>query len=134
RLAQRAWARTGAGRTWPRCSRRRTGCARRPQRALGPTRGDGLPERPITVERDVAAERAHERIARWLYTLAWLPATPLALAYLAWRARRQPAYLERIGERLGRHPRRNDDAPLIWIHAVSVGETRAAQPLVRALL
>lgn len=79
-------------------------------------------------------ERRHERLARAFYSLAWLLATPLALAYLGWRARRQPAYLNRIGERLGRHPSRDDDAPLIWVHAVSVGETRAAQPLVRALL
>ena len=99
-----------------------------------------MPERPAPIERRGAAgprdaiERPHERLARGLYTLAWLLATPLALAYLAWRARRQPAYLQRIGDRLGRHPRRADDAPLIWVHAVSVGETRAAQPLVRALL
>lgn len=82
-------------------------------------------------------ERLHERLARGAYSLAWLLATPLALAYLAWRARRQPDYLRRIGERLGRHAgpgeRGAGAGPLIWIHAVSVGETRAAQPLVRAL-
>jgi 3-deoxy-D-manno-octulosonic-acid transferase len=75
-----------------------------------------------------------ERTARALYTLAWYLATPVALAYLLWRGRRQPAYRKRIGERLGRHAPRADTAPLIWIHAVSVGETRAAQPLIRALL
>src|SRR5690606_34811488 len=75
-----------------------------------------------------------ERAARALYTLAWYLATPIALAYLLWRGRRQPAYRRRIGERLGRHNPRIDDAPLIWVHAVSVGETRAAQPLIRALL
>jgi len=82
----------------------------------------------------VASERLHQLAARALYTLAWYLAAPLAIGYLLWRARRQPDYRRRIGERFGRHPRREDAAPLIWIHAVSVGETRAAQPLVRALL
>lgn len=79
-------------------------------------------------------ESLTERCARALYTLAWYLASPIALAYLFWRSRRQPDYLRRIGERLGRHPTRADAARLIWVHAVSVGETRAAQPLVRALL
>ncbi|KAG0164293.1 hypothetical protein DFQ30_010169 [Apophysomyces sp. BC1015] len=39
---------------------------------------------------------------------------------------------ERFGHAAGRLV--DDDAPLIWVHAVSVGETRAAQPLVEALL
>jgi 3-deoxy-D-manno-octulosonic-acid transferase len=70
---------------------------------------------------------------RVLYSIGWLLATPLVLVYLLWRSVRQPAYRAHWGERFGLHPRRRDDAPLIWIHAVSVGETRAAQPLVRAL-
>jgi 3-deoxy-D-manno-octulosonic-acid transferase len=70
---------------------------------------------------------------RLLYSVGWLFATPLVLAYLLWRARRQPAYRAHWAERFGLFARRRDDAPLIWIHAVSVGETRAAQPLVRAL-
>jgi 3-deoxy-D-manno-octulosonic-acid transferase len=70
---------------------------------------------------------------RVLYSIGWLLGTPAVLAYLLWRSRRQPAYRSHWGERFGLHPRRADAAPLIWIHAVSVGETRAAQPLVRAL-
>ncbi len=72
-------------------------------------------------------------MTRFLYSLAWLVATPLALARLAWRSRRQPGYGEHLGERLGRYPA-VPAAPRIWIHAVSVGETRAAAPLVRALM
>lgn len=69
---------------------------------------------------------------RFLYALAWLAATPLVLARLAWRARRQRGYLERLGERFGRYAPAAP-GPRIWIHAVSVGETRAAAPLVEAL-
>jgi 3-deoxy-D-manno-octulosonic-acid transferase len=81
-----------------------------------------------------AAHRlAYDRRVRVLYSLGWLLATPLVVAYLLWRSRRQPEYRAHWAERFGLHPRRDDAAPLIWIHAVSVGETRAAQPLVTAL-
>ena len=73
-------------------------------------------------------------MARWLYTIAWYLAMPLVLAYLLWRSRRQPEYRRQLGERFGVHGLRVDMQPLIWLHAVSVGETRAAQPLVAALL
>jgi 3-deoxy-D-manno-octulosonic-acid transferase len=73
-------------------------------------------------------------IARLLYGLGWWLATPLVIAYLLSRAWRQPEYLQGWAWRWGLHPRRRDAAPLIWVHAVSVGETRAAQPLIDALL
>ena len=61
----------------------------------------------------------------------------LALPRIAWhlwaRARREPAYAVHVGERFGRYDLLIAQ-PVIWIHAVSVGETRAAQPLVDALL
>ena len=69
---------------------------------------------------------------RFAYAAAWALATPFVLARLWWRSRRQPGYRLNVGERLGRYaaapPR-----PRIWIHAVSVGETRAAVPIVEAL-
>jgi len=71
-------------------------------------------------------------MTRFLYALAWWIATPLVVARLAWRARRQRGYLLRMGERFGRYGPA-ETAPRIWIHAVSVGETRAAVPLVAAL-
>jgi 3-deoxy-D-manno-octulosonic-acid transferase len=71
-------------------------------------------------------------MTRLLYALAWLAATPFILVRLAWRARRQHGYVERVGQRFGGHPPVRE-ARRIWIHAVSVGETRAAAPIVEAL-
>ncbi len=71
-------------------------------------------------------------MARVLYTLALLALLPWAVLHLLWRARRQPDYLKHWGERFGCF-RPRPPGPLIWIHAVSVGETRAAQPLIAAL-
>ncbi|HJV25094.1 MAG TPA: lipid IV(A) 3-deoxy-D-manno-octulosonic acid transferase [Aromatoleum sp.] len=72
-------------------------------------------------------------LARLAYSLLWLIALPFVVARLMWRARRQPEYLQNVGERFGRYPV-TAPAQLIWVHAVSVGETRAAEPLVRAIL
>ncbi|MGC9215903.1 glycosyltransferase N-terminal domain-containing protein, partial [Acidithiobacillus sp.] len=70
-------------------------------------------------------------MSRRLYAfLLWL-LSPVVLGFTLWRAWRRPAYRERWWERFGWGPRRSDRP--IWIHAVSVGETIAAIPLVRAL-
>ena len=70
--------------------------------------------------------------ARLAYTaLLWL-LLPYALFHLWWRSRKQPEYLLHIGERFG-HYDVNCDKPVIWLHTVSVGETRAAATLVRGL-
>ena len=54
------------------------------------------------------------------------------LARLWWRGRVEPAYRDDWDQRLGRY---SDPGPekCLWVHAVSVGEARAAEPLVRAL-
>lgn len=73
-------------------------------------------------------------ISRLLYSLAWYLITPALIGYLLWRSRRQPEYRKHWRERWAWVPRRRRRGrPLIWIHAVSVGETRAAEPLIRAL-
>jgi len=69
----------------------------------------------------------------FLYTLALHALLPGALLHLLWRARKQPEYLRYLGERFGFYRSPAATAPVIWIHAVSVGETRAAQPLIKAL-
>jgi 3-deoxy-D-manno-octulosonic-acid transferase len=69
---------------------------------------------------------------RFFYTLLLYALAPLVLARLAWRARRQRGYLEHLAERFGRYAPAPAE-PVIWVHAVSVGETRAAEPLIHAL-
>lgn len=71
-------------------------------------------------------------MTRFGYTLLLYVLLPRALWHLLWRARQQPAYLQHIPERFGYY-RQTVEQPLIWVHAVSVGETRAAEPLIRAL-
>ena len=70
---------------------------------------------------------------RSLYTLLFHLGLPLVAGRLAWRAWRAPAYARRIGERFafGLPPLKPGG---IWLHAVSVGESIAAAPLVRELL
>uniref|UniRef100_E6QSG9 Kdo transferase n=1 Tax=mine drainage metagenome TaxID=410659 RepID=E6QSG9_9ZZZZ len=67
--------------------------------------------------------------ARFIYSfILWL-ALPLVLIRLAWRGFRQPGYWQHVPERFGwcQHEVEN---PVIWLHAVSVGETRAATRLL----
>jgi len=71
---------------------------------------------------------------RVLYSLMWWLALPLVLGRLWWRGRREPGYRTHLGERLGFYGRAAGKRPTIMVHAVSVGETRAAEPLVEALL
>lgn len=67
-----------------------------------------------------------------LYQQLWRIAPPLIRHYLRKRGKKNPAYLQHWGERFG-EPFAQPVKNAIWIHAVSVGETRAALPLVQAL-
>lgn len=71
-------------------------------------------------------------MTRFLYNLALLALLPYVWLHLFLRSRKQPEYLEHLGERFGRYAAAPLQ-PLIWLHAVSVGETRAAAPIVAAL-
>ncbi len=70
---------------------------------------------------------------RSLYTLIFYLCLPLVLMRLWWRSRSAPAYAQRWRERFGFVPARSTHQPAIWVHAVSVGETLAALPLIKAL-
>ena len=76
-------------------------------------------------------------MARILYNLALLLLLPYVGLHLLLRSRRQPEYLRHVGERFGFYPSLQPSPPrgegAIWLHAVSVGETRACAPLVAAL-
>jgi len=70
---------------------------------------------------------------RFLYSMLLTLLLPVILVRLLWRSLRQRGYRENIAERFGSYRQ----APLrgcIWIHAVSVGETRATEPLIRKLM
>ena len=70
---------------------------------------------------------------RKLYTLLLYLLTPLVILRLAWRSIRAPDYRRRWPERFGSiEPALGER--VIWLHAVSVGEVQAAEPVVQALL
>ncbi|MDP3843881.1 MAG: lipid IV(A) 3-deoxy-D-manno-octulosonic acid transferase [Oxalobacteraceae bacterium] len=69
------------------------------------------------------------------YSLAWWLAMPAVLARLWWRGRRESGYRQHLAERFGWYPGAAlTGHKVLWLHAVSVGETRAAEPLIDALL
>ena len=69
-------------------------------------------------------------INRAAYTALLYGLLPFLPLRLAWRARKQPEYLQHVGERFGFYNAK-PTKPIIWLHAVSVGETRAAAPLIK---
>nr|WP_041742992.1 lipid IV(A) 3-deoxy-D-manno-octulosonic acid transferase [Collimonas fungivorans] len=74
---------------------------------------------------------------RLLYSAVWWLAMPLVLLRLWRRGSKEPGYRQHVAERIGFYP---PIAPslasrrFLWVHAVSVGETRAAEPLIAAML
>jgi 3-deoxy-D-manno-octulosonic-acid transferase len=69
---------------------------------------------------------------RFLYTMLLYLALPFVPLKLYWRGLKQPEYWQHWGERFGRYAQ-SPSQPVIWLHCVSVGETHAAAPLVKAL-
>jgi len=74
----------------------------------------------------------HRTLLRYIYTLAMFLVTPLLVLRLLARGVRSRPYHRRWPERFGFF-----DAPgfsgSLWVHAVSVGEVNAAEPMIKAL-
>lgn len=70
---------------------------------------------------------------RIAYSVLFIVLLPIIVLRMFLRSRQAPAYRQRIPERFGFFPAL-DDRPRIWIHAVSLGETLAAAPLVERIL
>lgn len=69
-----------------------------------------------------------------LYSLAMVLAQPMLRRKLARRGQREPGYLAAVEERFGHYTQPAEAASeLVWVHAVSLGETRTAAMLLKAL-
>lgn len=71
-------------------------------------------------------------LLRFAYNVLLCLAMPIVWLRLFVRARREPAYAERRGERFGRVPA-HVGQDVVWFHTVSAGETIGAAPVIRAL-
>ncbi len=71
-------------------------------------------------------------LARAAYSLLLWLLQPVYVLRLWWRGRAEPLYRHAIGERFGRYGAPAGDG-WVWVHAVSLGETRAAAALITAL-
>jgi 3-deoxy-D-manno-octulosonic-acid transferase len=72
-------------------------------------------------------------MSRFLYSTLLYLVLPFVPLKLWWRGIKQPAYRQHWQERFGFYQFKSVK-PVIWLHCVSVGETRAAEPLIKALL
>jgi 3-deoxy-D-manno-octulosonic-acid transferase len=72
-------------------------------------------------------------LARLAYSTLLRLATPAYLARLWWRGAREPGYRQKWAQRLGCGEGPVPEPGCLWLHAVSLGETRAAAPLIERL-
>lgn len=94
--------------------------------------GFAMPERRQSNRFRRPAERRRPGApVRLIYSLFLYLLIPVVLTRLLWRGLRNRGYWRRWRERFGFVDRL--DGPVIWLHAVSVGEVRASAPLVKAL-
>src|SRR5206468_2800199 len=113
----------------PHLARRRLRGFARPR--LGARRRDSVGRLGDWSDRRVDAAHVallmQDAMARAFYTLLWWIALPLLPLRLWWRGRKEPGYRRFIGERFGRYLSVATPGPrdVLWIHAVSLGETRA---------
>ena len=80
----------------------------------------------------VAMERlSYPILPRLIYAGLWCLLLPALLLFIFFRSLRQPGYRRHLGERFGSY-HAHCKAP-IWLHAASLGEVKAAAPLLAAL-
>ncbi len=72
-------------------------------------------------------------IRRLIYNIALYLFVPIIVLRLFIRSRQNPEFRHRLAERFGFIPAIKDK-PVIWLHAVSVGESLAAKPLINRLI
>jgi 3-deoxy-D-manno-octulosonic-acid transferase len=70
---------------------------------------------------------------RFLYNSLLIIATPLVVGVMLAKPRCRRGFLQRMGWQIHPSDGTGDSRPLVWVHAVSLGEVVAAAPLVRAL-
>ncbi|MBT9490762.1 MAG: 3-deoxy-D-manno-octulosonic acid transferase [Paucibacter sp.] len=78
-------------------------------------------------------ETLSERLSRWAYAGLLRLLTPIYLLRLWRRGAAEPLYRQWLAQRLGFYGLTPKSSGLVWVHAVSLGETRAAAALIAAL-
>ena len=73
------------------------------------------------------------RAALGVYSLAMSALQPLLRRKLQRRGREETGYLDAVEERFGHYTQPANEGGYVWVHAVSLGETRAAAVLLQAL-
>ena len=71
---------------------------------------------------------------RTLYSFILYLLAPFVLLRLLWLGTRNSAYWQRWNERFGYITQSGDQRPVLWVHAVSVGEVQASKPIINYLL
>ena len=71
--------------------------------------------------------------ALFFYSVSFYVLIPVIITRLLFKSLKAPAYRIRLRERWGFVPRRSDENLVFWVHAVSVGESVAATPMIKAL-
>jgi 3-deoxy-D-manno-octulosonic-acid transferase len=77
-------------------------------------------------------------LSRFFYSLLFYMLIPMVMLRVVWRSLKEPRYRQSISQRFGfcpvlcREKLKADN--LVWVHAVSAGESIAAVPLIQGLL
>ena len=73
-------------------------------------------------------------LVHWLYSALMVLLQPALRWKLRRRARREPAYAQQVEQRFGHYAQvRLAEGPVLWVHSVSLGETRAIAALIALL-